>query len=111
MGNFWGGSLGFFWAVFWGLFFWCNFSGDFLDNFQSYSKAVTDLAPTFFLAAPKLVSFFTSGSCEKDTIFGAARIFFGPSYYVMALTNSELWIGVLSILFMNNLLYESDFQY
>ena len=29
--------------------------------------------------------FFTAGSWEKDTIFGAARKFFGPSYFVMAL--------------------------
>jgi hypothetical protein len=28
-----------------------------------------------FLAAPKMVSFLTAGSWEKDTIFGAARKF------------------------------------
>ena len=32
-----------------------------------------------------MVSFFTAGSWEKDTIFGAARNFFGPSYFVTAL--------------------------
>ena len=36
------------------------------------------------LAVPKIVSVFTADSLEKDTIFGAARIFF-PSYFVMAL--------------------------
>jgi len=29
--------------------------------------------------------FFTAGSREKDTIFGAARTIFGPSYFVTAL--------------------------
>ena len=33
-----------------------------------------------------MVSFFTAGSREKDTIFGAARKIFGPSYFVTALT-------------------------
>ena len=32
-----------------------------------------------------MVSFFTAGSLEKDTIFGAARNIFAPSYFVMAL--------------------------
>ena len=32
-----------------------------------------------------MVSFLTAGSREKDTIFGAARKFFGPSYFVTAL--------------------------
>ena len=32
-----------------------------------------------------MVSFFTAGSWEKDTIFGAARKFFGPYYFVTAL--------------------------
>ena len=38
-----------------------------------------------FLAAPKMVSFFIACSWEKDTNFGAARKFFGPSYIVTAL--------------------------
>ena len=38
-----------------------------------------------YLAAPKIVSSFTAGSREKDTIFGAARNFFDPSYFVTAL--------------------------
>ena len=35
-----------------------------------------------------MVSFFTAGSWEKDTIFGAARKIIGPSYFVMALVVS-----------------------
>ena len=31
------------------------------------------------------MSFFTAGSWEKDTIFGAARKIFVPSYFVTAL--------------------------
>jgi hypothetical protein len=31
------------------------------------------------------VSFFTAGSWEKNTIFGAARKIFGTSYFVTAL--------------------------
>ena len=41
--------------------------------------------PKKFLSAPNMVSFFTAGSWGKDTIFGAARNFFGPSYFVTAL--------------------------
>ena len=41
--------------------------------------------PKNFLAAQKLMYLFTAGSCEKDTIFGAARKFFGPSHFVTAL--------------------------
>ena len=33
-------------------------------------------------------SFFTAGSWEKDSIFGAARKIFGRSYFVMAL---DIW--------------------
>ena len=29
--------------------------------------------------------FFSAASCNKDTVFGAARKFFGPSYFVTAL--------------------------
>ena len=36
-----------------------------------------------------MVSFFTAGSWEKDTIFGAARKIVGPSYFVMALATSR----------------------
>ena len=32
-----------------------------------------------------MVSFFTAGSLEKDIIFGAAKKFFDPSYFVTAL--------------------------
>ena len=35
-----------------------------------------------------MVSFFTGGSWEKDTMFGAARKFFGRSYFVMALVST-----------------------
>ena len=42
-----------------------------------------------FLAAPKNGVFFTAGSWEKDTIFGAARKFFGPSYFVTAWTQFQ----------------------
>ena len=47
-----------------------------------------------FLAAPKIVSSFTDGSWEKDTTFGATRIFFfDPSYFVTALvTTASLYI-------------------
>ena len=41
--------------------------------------------PKFFLAVPKMVSFFTNGSWEKDTILVAARNVFSPSYFVAAL--------------------------
>ena len=48
--------------------------------------------PKNFLAAPKMVSFLTAGSWEKDTIFGAARKIFSPSYFVTALTlKSRPW--------------------
>ena len=33
----------------------------------------------------KMVYFFTTGSWGKDTLFGAARNFFGASYFVAAL--------------------------
>ena len=45
-----------------------------------------------FLAAPKNGVFFTAGSWEKDTIFGAARKFFEPSYFVTALWYTETLI-------------------
>ena len=51
-----------------------------------------------------MVSFFTAGSLEKDTIFGAARKFFDPSYFVMALgkvvcfCRSEFLLNVLNYL-------------
>ena len=49
------------------------------------TKAVTNYEGLkHFLAAPKMVSFVSAASCKKDTIFGAARIFFGPSYFVTA---------------------------
>ena len=48
-------------------------------------KAVTKWEePKHFLATPKMVYFFTAGSWEK-AIFGAARNFFGPFYFVTAL--------------------------
>ena len=37
-----------------------------------------------------MVSFFTAGNWEKDTIFGAARKIFGPSYFVTALLSIGL---------------------
>ena len=43
----------------------------------------------FVSSAPKMVSFFTAGTWEKNTIFGAARKFFIPSYFVIALIDSE----------------------
>ena len=45
------------------------------QNDLDTSKALSKLEGVFFLAA----------SCKKDTIFGAARKFFGPSYFVTAL--------------------------
>ena len=38
-----------------------------------------------FLAAPKMVSISQLPAVKKDLIFGAARKFFGPSYFVTAL--------------------------
>ena len=35
-----------------------------------------------------MVSYFTAGSLEKDTIFGAARKIFGTSNFVMALDST-----------------------
>ena len=47
-----------------------------------------------FLTAQKIVSFFTAGSWEKGTIFGAARKNFGPSYIVTSLgCNQMLFIA------------------
>ena len=59
----------------------------FSEDFSNLStKAVTKWeGPKIFLAAPKPVYFFTAGSWEKDTIFGAARKNFGDSYFVTAL--------------------------
>ena len=47
--------------------------------------------PEIFLAAPKMVSFSQLPAVTKDTIFGAARNFFGPSYFVMALAITCLY--------------------
>ena len=50
------------------------------------SKAITKyVVPKNFLAALKMVSFSQLPAAKKDTIFGSARNFFGPSYFVMAL--------------------------
>ena len=38
--------------------------------------------PNFFLDAPKIV---TDGRYKKEIVFGAARNFFSPPYFVMAL--------------------------
>ena len=45
-----------------------------------------------FLAAPKMVSFLQLAAEKKDTIFGAARKFFGPSYFVTALATTHMYI-------------------
>ena len=37
--------------------------------------------------------FFSAASCKKDTIFGAARNFFDPAYFVTAL--EKIYFGVL----------------
>ena len=39
-----------------------------------------------------MVSFSQLPAVKKDTIFGAARNLFGPSYFVTALTDSEVFI-------------------
>ena len=44
-----------------------------------------------FLAAPKMVSFSQLPAVKKDTIFGAARKNFGPSYFVTALVEFPLY--------------------
>ena len=46
--------------------------------------------PKKILAAPKMMSFSQLPAVKKDTIFGAARKFFGPSYFMMALTYQKL---------------------
>ena len=48
-----------------------------------------------------MVSFFTAGSWEKDTIFGAARKIFGPSYFVTVLQTVALlaW-GAMSAVYI-----------
>ena len=51
------------------------------------SKAATE-GPKKFLAAHKMVSFSQLPAVKKDTIFGAARKMFGPSYFVTAFSNS-----------------------
>ena len=60
----------------------------FNDSYQLIQKTKAVMkkeGPKNFLAAPKMMYLFTAGSCEKDTIFGAARNCFGPSYFVTAL--------------------------
>ena len=42
----------------------------------------------YFLAAPKIMSFSQLTAVKNPTIFGAARKFFGPSYFVTALVQS-----------------------
>ena len=54
------------------------------------------------LAAPKMVSFSQLPAEKKDTIFGAARNCFGPSYFVMAL--HVLWRKLT--LKLSDILYE-----
>ena len=62
----------------------CSLFGFQLQNCD-YDKAVTNLeGPKIFLAAPKMVSFPQLPAVKKDTIFGVARKFFGPSYFVTA---------------------------
>ena len=51
-----------------------------------------------------MLSFFTSGSWEKDTIFGAARKNFGSSYFVTALaqTSAHYWYIPIKVLFTSD---------
>ena len=42
-------------------------------------------ARNFFVAAPKMVSCLRVAAEKKNTIFGAAKTIFGPSYSVTAL--------------------------
>ena len=62
--------------------------------FDSNSICIAACYNTYYLAlrlpAPKMVSFFTASSWEKDTIFGAARKIFGRSYFVTAL--QRIWL-------------------
>ena len=44
-----------------------------------------------FLAAPKTVSFSQLPAVKEDTIFGVARKFFGPSYFVTALVMVKIF--------------------
>ena len=49
-----------------------------------------------------MVSFFTAGSWEKDTIFGAASKIFGASYFVTALEHTNYhsfykWTKILTL--------------
>ena len=47
---------------------------------RSWCKAVTNQEePKKILGAPKMVVFSQLPAVKKDTIFGAARKFFGPS--------------------------------
>ena len=41
-----------------------------------------------------MVSFFTAGSWEKETIFGAAQTIFGPPYFVRALGAGILFLSI-----------------
>ena len=46
-------------------------------------------AKNFSSSTKNGVFFSVASGKKKDTIFGAARKFFGPSYFVMALVKSE----------------------
>ena len=61
------------------------------------TKAVTKQeGPKKFLAAPKMVSFSQLPAVKKDTIFGAARKKFGPSFFVTALEGGSLCLQMFS---------------
>ena len=65
-------------------------------------KAVTKYeGPKIFLAAPKMVYFSNLPAVKKDTILGAARKVFGPSYFVKALIGGHsktMWSNFCPIL-------------
>ena len=61
-----------------------------------FTKAVTKYeGPKSFLAAPKMASFSQLPAVKKDTIFAAARKFFGPSYFVTDLVWDSDWSNFL----------------
>ena len=53
----------------------------------------------FFLAAPKMVSFFTVGSWEKDTIFGAAQTNIWPFLFCQSFSTYHFSFNLEFLLF------------
>ena len=60
------------------------------DVTKAHLHKIEEEVPKNFLAAPKMVSFFSAAGYKKGHHFCAARRFFGPSYFVTALAHKLL---------------------